>query len=438
MPARRRELRRGAAHRQRGLPRAQDAAAPRRALDGRRRRGRLRAGDLVRRGRDRADPRGGRRRRSRRRRRHRARPGDDRAVPRRRATTWEGRALTPSSSSSGGRSCAGGTRSSRSRTRMAEDDWDGWRLLTERLGARVQLVGDDLFVTNPVRLRRGHPRGRRERHPREGQPDRHAQRALDAIALGARSGYRSVISHRSGETEDATIADIAVATNAGQIKTGAPCRSERVAKYNQLLRIEEQLGASARLPGPAAERRRAARERMSRARRAARRSSAPSAPRPRDGADDRAARRRGDGRRTSQLLARHPRSSRSSSRRARVREAAGRPLAILADLPGPKLRVGAPDPAAHSRERRRARAGQCRSRPERDLELGFELDFARRPARAHRSDRRRAAFACASSRPSGSAAAALEIGGLIPSQKGVNLPGSYLPIPRSRIGTASS
>jgi enolase len=132
---------------------------------------------------------------------------------------------------------------------MAEDDWDGWRLLSERLGARVQLVGDDLFVTNPERLAKGIEAGVANAILVKVNQIGTLSEALDAIALGARSGYCSVISHRSGETEDATIADIAVATNAGQIKTGAPARSERVAKYNQLLRIEEQLGASATYPG---------------------------------------------------------------------------------------------------------------------------------------------------------------------------------------------
>jgi enolase len=132
---------------------------------------------------------------------------------------------------------------------MSEDDWDGWRLLTERLGSSVQLVGDDLFVTNPERIARGIEAGVANAILVKVNQIGTLSEALDAIALGARSGYCSVISHRSGETEDATIADIAVATNAGQIKTGAPARSERVAKYNQLLRIEEQLGPSATYPG---------------------------------------------------------------------------------------------------------------------------------------------------------------------------------------------
>ena len=135
---------------------------------------------------------------------------------------------------------------------MAEDDWDGWAALTEAVGARVQLVGDDLFVTNVSRLRTG--------------IDRHVANAvlikvnqigslsetLDTVELATRHSYSSVMSHRSGETEDTTIADLAVATNCGQIKTGAPARSDRVAKYNQLLRIEAELGEQAAYRGRAA------------------------------------------------------------------------------------------------------------------------------------------------------------------------------------------
>jgi enolase len=131
---------------------------------------------------------------------------------------------------------------------MAEDDWDGWVHLTRQLGSRVQLVGDDLFVTNPKRLAEGIDAGAANAILVKVNQIGTLSESLDAIALATRAGYASVISHRSGETEDATIADIAVATNAGQIKTGAPCRSERVAKYNQLLRIEEQLGQQARYP----------------------------------------------------------------------------------------------------------------------------------------------------------------------------------------------
>jgi enolase len=133
---------------------------------------------------------------------------------------------------------------------LAEDDWDGWVSLTERLGSKVQLVGDDLFVTNPTRIRQG--------------IDKHAANAVlikvnqigtlsetfEAMSLARNNNYGLVVSHRSGETEDSTIADLAVATNAGQIKTGSASRSDRIAKYNQLLRIEEQLGPAARYAGP--------------------------------------------------------------------------------------------------------------------------------------------------------------------------------------------
>ena len=135
---------------------------------------------------------------------------------------------------------------------MAEDDWDGWRALTKRLGARVQLVGDDLFVTNSERLADGIERGVANSVLVKVNQIGTLTETLDTVALASRAGYTSVMSHRSGETEDATIADLAVATNCGQIKTGAPARSDRVAKYNQLLRIEEHLGDGAEYLGRAA------------------------------------------------------------------------------------------------------------------------------------------------------------------------------------------
>jgi enolase len=131
----------------------------------------------------------------------------------------------------------------------AEDDWEAWKLLTAELGERVQLVGDDLFVTNPVRLRRGIDDGVANSILVKVNQIGTLTETAEAINLAQVAGYTAVISHRSGETEDATIADLAVATNAGQIKTGAPARSERVAKYNQLLRIEAELGARAVWPG---------------------------------------------------------------------------------------------------------------------------------------------------------------------------------------------
>ena len=132
---------------------------------------------------------------------------------------------------------------------LAEDDWPTWRALTEGLGDRLQLVGDDLFVTNVERLRRGIDEGVANAILVKVNQIGTLTETLDAIELARASGYGVVISHRSGETEDATIADLAVATNSGQIKTGAPSRGERTAKYNQLLRIEEELGGRAQYPG---------------------------------------------------------------------------------------------------------------------------------------------------------------------------------------------
>jgi enolase len=128
---------------------------------------------------------------------------------------------------------------------LAEDDWEGWYALTERLGERVQLVGDDLFVTNPERLEQGIDEGAANSILIKLNQIGTVTETLDTIETARRNSYTAVISHRSGETEDTTIADLAVGSGAGQIKTGAPARSERVAKYNQLLRIEEQLGAGA-------------------------------------------------------------------------------------------------------------------------------------------------------------------------------------------------
>ena len=135
---------------------------------------------------------------------------------------------------------------------LAEDDWEGWRLLTAALGRRVQLVGDDLFVTNPERLRRGIAARVANSILVKLNQIGTLTETLDAVAIAQHAGYTAVISHRSGETEDATIADVAVATNAGQIKTGSACRGERTAKYNQLLRIEGALGKRALYAGRAA------------------------------------------------------------------------------------------------------------------------------------------------------------------------------------------
>ena len=133
---------------------------------------------------------------------------------------------------------------------MDEEDWDGWKALTDAIGDRCQLVGDDLFVTNPERLGRGIELGVGNSILVKVNQIGTLTETFEAVRMAREAGYSAVMSHRSGETEDTTIADLAVATGCGQIKTGAPSRSDRVAKYNQLLRIEEELGAAATLPGP--------------------------------------------------------------------------------------------------------------------------------------------------------------------------------------------
>lgn len=132
---------------------------------------------------------------------------------------------------------------------MAEEDWDGWKALTDRIGNKVQLVGDDLFVTNPKRLAKGIELGCANAILVKVNQIGSLTEAFEAVQMAKQAGYACIMSHRSGETEDVTIADLAVATNAGQIKTGAPCRSDRVAKYNQLLRIEEELGDAGQYAG---------------------------------------------------------------------------------------------------------------------------------------------------------------------------------------------
>ena len=131
---------------------------------------------------------------------------------------------------------------------LDEEDWEGWQRMTAKLGRKVQLVGDDLFVTNTERLARGISLGCGNAILIKPNQIGTVSETLEAMKMAHKAGYAAIVSHRSGETEDTTIADLAVALNACQIKTGAPSRSERVAKYNRLLRIEEQLGASARYP----------------------------------------------------------------------------------------------------------------------------------------------------------------------------------------------
>jgi enolase len=132
---------------------------------------------------------------------------------------------------------------------LDEDDWDGWKTITDELGGKIQIVGDDLFVTNVERLQRGIDEGQANALLVKVNQIGSLTETLDSVDLAHRNGFRCMMSHRSGETEDTTIADLAVATNCGQIKTGAPARSERVAKYNQLLRIESELGDAARYAG---------------------------------------------------------------------------------------------------------------------------------------------------------------------------------------------
>ncbi|MDB5111653.1 MAG: phosphopyruvate hydratase, partial [Mucilaginibacter sp.] len=132
---------------------------------------------------------------------------------------------------------------------MAEDDWEGWKLLTDRIGDKVQLVGDDLFVTNVTRLQRGINEDTANSILVKVNQIGSLTETINAVTLAQTNGYTSVMSHRSGETEDATIADLAVALNCGQIKTGSASRSDRIAKYNQLLRIEEELGENAKFIG---------------------------------------------------------------------------------------------------------------------------------------------------------------------------------------------
>ena len=132
---------------------------------------------------------------------------------------------------------------------MAEDDWEGWKMLMDRLGKKIQLVGDDLFVTNVQRIKKGIELGAANAVLIKLNQIGTLTETLDAIQMAHRAGWTAVVSHRSGETEDTTIADISVAVNAGQIKTGAPSRTDRVAKYNQLLRIEDELFDVAQYPG---------------------------------------------------------------------------------------------------------------------------------------------------------------------------------------------
>ena len=238
----------------RSSTRSRSTLHERRARDGRRRRGRLRARPRLQRG-------GAQGPRARASRPRATRPASDVAIALDPATSeiygdggyvleHEGRTLRPDELAAYWADACDRYPIVSIEDGMDEEDWDGWQALTERLGDNVQLVGDDLFVTNPERLQRGIDAGRGQLDPHQGQPDRHADRdARRRSSSPARPATRAVMSHRSGETEDVTIADLAVATGCGQIKTGAPSRTDRVAKYNQLLRIEEALGEDASFPG---------------------------------------------------------------------------------------------------------------------------------------------------------------------------------------------
>ena len=253
VPAGAAELLRVPAGRRRGLPRAEEEPRLQGPLDGRRRRGRLRARPRLQRG----GAAGGAGRASR---PPGYEPGADVFIALDPATSeifedgayvleHEGRSLSPEEMAAYWEDACSRYPIVSIEDGMDEEDWDGWKLLTERLGERVQLVGDDLFVTNPERLRRGIELGVGNSILVKVNQIGTLTETLEAIRIAREAGYTTVISHRSGETEDTTIADLAVATGAGQIKTGAPSRSDRVAKYNRLLRIEEELGAAAEFPG---------------------------------------------------------------------------------------------------------------------------------------------------------------------------------------------
>ena len=238
----------GAPDRRRGLPRAQAGAHRARPRDGRRGRGRVRTGPRVERGGDRGDPRGGRAGRARERIAIALDPATS-EVFRDGVYRFEGREKSSAELPEFWAGIVERYPVVSIEDGAAEDDWESWRALTELLGDRVQLVGDDLFVTNPARLHEGIERGVANSILVKVNQIGTLTETIEAVRVAHAAGYSAVMSHRSGETEDATIADLAVALGTGQIKTGAPARSDRVAKYNQLLRIEEELGSRAHYPG---------------------------------------------------------------------------------------------------------------------------------------------------------------------------------------------
>ena len=330
---------------------------------------------------------------------------------------------------------------------LAEDEWDAWRALTERLGDRVQLVGDDLFVTNAERFKRGINGGVANAILVKVNQIGTLTESLDVIEQARSAGYASVISHRSGETEDTTIADIAVATGAGQIKTGAPSRTDRTAKFNQLLRIEEELGSTAVYPGwdafprfslPGAS--------APAVTLGAWRSSCPGARKswPRSGRPrpqpSRWSPSRGPAwtpRGSTSPTASHEEHAERARHVRAAQEELGRPLALIADLQGPKLRVGklpqpvrlARDEETSSRSSRRRATARSRSLPGRDRRGAA--------AGARPADRRRPRPSARWRRSSMGAPAARDRGRRGSSAKGVNLPGVPIPIPSLTRRTAS-
>ena len=281
---------------------------------------------------------------------------------------------------------------------MDEEDWDGWKLLTEQLGERVQLVGDDLFVTNPERLRRGIEAGVGNSILVKVNQIGTLTETLEAIRIAREAGYTAVISHRSGETEDTTIADLAVATGAGQIKTGAPSRSDRVAKYNRLLRIEEELGSAADFPGlqAFAQRVRLVKECGARPRRTGHGSARPAADRTATGAPAAAPppaaqrRRRAPRRQPDQLGPGRPRRADARPRRG----------PLLLSEPGDRLRQD-----LHGDDRGQSRAARAAARKHPPAPA---RPVGRRPDRARARGARARAWSPKARRRSSSAASAAE------------------------------
>ena len=277
----------------------------------------------------------------------------------------------------------------------AEDDWEGWQATTEKLGDRIQLVGDDIFVTNPERLQLGIDRGVANSILIKVNQIGTLTETIAAVKLAQQHGYSAVMSHRSGETEDATIADLAVALGTGQIKTGAPARTDRVAKYNQLLRIEEELGGTRGLSGLDGVSARASRTLISMVEQ--RRTKIVATLGPASATTDRLSELIGAGVDAVRLNLSHGTHEEHAERAWLVREIAaeiGRPIALIADLQGPKLRVGdlaepivlrrASSSRSAPRRRRRRRAAGRAGRHQRGALARARRAHRRRPRPAAR------------------------------------------------------